>query len=175
MIGCKDGPYNIVVTCYIYLYYLPFSDTSLTYLSRCLLKRLPLSSSLVFSHMPFIFLEHCQCLTIHYGSHISIYGVPATCSKYNKWVPALIYPYHLVFPAVKYTAGFHFFFECQNPLSIWKNLNGIFCIILHYFTKKWKKCNLEQIVLLCKISSRAFSVVLRCFLQPCDFVPRLLS
>ena len=25
---CKDGPYNVVVTCYIYIYYLPFSDTS---------------------------------------------------------------------------------------------------------------------------------------------------
>ena len=28
-------------------------------------------------------------------------------------------------------------------VAIWKNLNGIFCIILQ---KKWKKCNLEQIV-----------------------------
>ena len=26
--------------------------------------------------------------------------------------------------------------QCQQRGSIWKNLNGIFCIILHYFTKK---------------------------------------
>ena len=38
-------------------------------------------------------------------------------------------------------------FGISNTESIWKNLNGIFCIILHYFTKKnAKKCNLEQIV-----------------------------